>query len=102
MTEQLIADLATIGGLRVISRTSVMQYRTARKSAPAIARELQVDAIVEGSVVRAGDTVRITTKLISGTTGAIIWAQSSSVTCTTCWPCSARWRERSPAKSMSH
>ena len=55
MTEQLIADLATIGGLRVISRTSVMHYRTAPKPVPTIARELQVDAIIEGSVVRAGD-----------------------------------------------
>ena len=54
MTEQLIADLATIGGLRVISRTSVMQYRKAPKPVPAIARELQVDAIIEGSVVARG------------------------------------------------
>ena len=58
MTEQLIADLAKIGGLRVISRTSVMHYRTARKAVPTIARELQVDAIIEGSVVRAGDKVQ--------------------------------------------
>ena len=76
MTEQLIADLATTGGLRVIAPSSVMQYRTAPKSAPAIARELQVDAIVEGSVLRTGGRVRIATKLISGTTGAIIWAQT--------------------------
>ena len=76
MTEQLIADLATIGGLRVISRTSVMHYKQARKPVPTIARELQVDAIVEGSIVRAGDRVRITAKLIRGATGEIIWAQS--------------------------
>ena len=76
MTEQLIADLATTAGLRVIAPSSVMQYRTAPKSAPAIARELQVDAIVEGSVLRTGDRVRIATKLISGTTAAIIWAQT--------------------------
>ena len=69
MTEQLIADLARIGGLRVISRTSVMQYRTARKPVPTIVRELQVDAIIEGSVVRAGDSVRITAKLIRGAHG---------------------------------
>ena len=75
MTEQLIADLAKIGGLRVISRTSVMQYRTARKPVPTIVRELGVDAIIEGSVVRAGDTVRITAKLIRGASGDIIWAR---------------------------
>ena len=76
MTEQLIAELAKIGGLRTISRTSVMQYRTARKAVPTIARELGVDAIIEGSVVRAGDTVRITAKLIRGASGEIIWAES--------------------------
>ena len=76
MTEQLIADLATIGELRVISRTSVMHYRNARKPVPTIARELQVDAIIEGSVVRASDRLRITVKLIRGGTGEIIWAQS--------------------------
>jgi len=76
MTEQLIAELAKIGGLRTISRTSVMQYRTARKAVPIIARELGVDAIIEGSVVRAGDTVRITAKLIRGASGEIIWAEN--------------------------
>ena len=76
MTEQLIAELAAIGGLRVISSTSVMHYRKAPKPVPTTARELQVDAIVEGSVVRAGNQVRITAKLIRGVTGEIIWAQS--------------------------
>ena len=54
MTDQLITDLAKIGSLRVISRTSVMQYKGTRKSLPEIARELNVDAIVEGSVIRSG------------------------------------------------
>ena len=76
MTEQLVADLATVSGLRVISSASVMHYRKAPKPVPTIARELQVDAIVEGSVVQAGDQVRITAKLIRGVTGEIIWAQS--------------------------
>jgi eukaryotic-like serine/threonine-protein kinase len=75
ITEQLIADLARIDGLRVIARTSVMQYRQARKPVPTIAQELQVDGIIEGSVLRAGDTVRITAKLIRGATGDIIWAK---------------------------
>jgi serine/threonine-protein kinase len=76
MTEQLIADLAKIRGLRVISRTSVMQYRKARKPLPTIASELGVDAVIEGSLVRAGDRVRITATLIRGATGDIVWTQS--------------------------
>jgi len=76
MTEQLIADLATIGRLRVISRASVMHYKQARKTVPTIARELQVDAIVTGSIVRAGARVRIIAKLIRGGTGEVIWTQS--------------------------
>jgi serine/threonine-protein kinase len=76
MTEQLIADLAKVRGLRVISRTSVMQYRHARKPVPAITQELGVDAVIEGSVVRAGEQVRIIATLIRGATGDILWTQS--------------------------
>jgi eukaryotic-like serine/threonine-protein kinase len=76
MTEQLITELAKISGLRTISPTSVLQHRTARKAVPTIARELGVDTIVEGSVVRAGDTARITAKLIRAASGEIIWAES--------------------------
>src|SRR4029077_2764166 len=60
MTDELITNLAKIGSLRVISRTSVMRYRNARKSIPEIARELGVDAVVEGTVLRTGGRVRIT------------------------------------------
>jgi eukaryotic-like serine/threonine-protein kinase len=76
MTEQLTADLSGLSGLRVISRTSVMQYKKARKPLPTIARELNVDAIVEGSVARAGDRVRITAKLVRAATDQSLWAQS--------------------------
>jgi TolB-like protein len=76
MTEQLTADLSGLSGLRVISRTSVMQYKKARKPLPTIARELNVDAIVEGSVVRAGDKVRITAKLVKAANDESLWAQS--------------------------
>ena len=69
MTEQLIADLATIDGLRVISRTSVMPYKDAPKPVPVIARELQVDAVIEGSVARNGGKIQITTTLIRGVNG---------------------------------
>ncbi|MDQ2911850.1 MAG: serine/threonine-protein kinase, partial [Chloroflexota bacterium] len=64
MTDALITDLAQIGALRVISRTSVMRYKGTKKSLREIGRELNVEGLVEGSVVRAGDRVRITAQLI--------------------------------------
>jgi len=75
MTEQLIADLATSSGLRVISRTSVMHYKNASRPVPTIARELQVDGIIEGSIVRDSDKVRMTAKLIQGASGEVLWVQ---------------------------
>jgi serine/threonine-protein kinase len=76
MTEQLTADLGQISALRVISRTSAMHYKGASKKAPEIARELNVDAVVEGSVERAGDQVRITAQLIEASTDRHLWAKS--------------------------
>ncbi len=76
MTEALITSLAKVEALRVISRTSVMQYKRARKPLPEIARELGVDAVVEGSVLRAGNRVRITAQLISAATDEHLWTES--------------------------
>ena len=76
MTDELITDLAQISALRVISRTSVMVYKGARKPLPQIARELNVDAVVEGTVLRSGDQVRITAQLIEATTDKHLWSQS--------------------------
>ncbi|AXC14775.1 Adenylate cyclase [Acidisarcina polymorpha] len=76
MTDELITDLAQISALRVISRTSTMGYKGSHKSLPQIARELNVDAVVEGSVVRAGDHIRITAQLIDASTDKHIWSQS--------------------------
>jgi TolB-like protein/Flp pilus assembly protein TadD len=76
MTEELIADLGQIEALRVISRTSVMQYKGVKKPLPQIARELNVDAVIEGSVMRAGNRVRVTAQLIQATTDRHLWAQS--------------------------
>jgi TolB-like protein/DNA-binding winged helix-turn-helix (wHTH) protein/Flp pilus assembly protein TadD len=76
MTDELITDLAQISALRVISRTSVMVYKGARKSLPQIARELNVDAVVEGTVLRSGDQVRITAQLIEASTDKHLWSQS--------------------------
>jgi TolB-like protein/Tfp pilus assembly protein PilF len=76
LTEALITTLAKIGELRVISRTSVMLYKGIRKPLPAIARELGVDAVVEGTVLRAGDRVRITAQLIDAPKESHLWAES--------------------------
>lgn len=76
MTEALITSIAKIKALRVISRTSAMQYKGARKPLPQIARELNVDALIEGSVLRAGDRVRIAAQLIHAATDQHLWAES--------------------------
>ena len=76
MTEALIADLARVRGLRVISRTSSMHYQGQKKSLPEIAGELGVDLLVEGSVARSGNRVRITAQLIDGASDEHIWARS--------------------------
>ena len=76
MTEELITDLAQIGALRVSSRTSAMRYKGMQKLVPEIARELNVDAVVEGSVLRVGDRVRVTAQLIAAATDKHLWASS--------------------------
>src|SRR6202163_3355001 len=76
MTDALIADLGQISALRVISRTSVMMYKRARKPLSQIARELNVDAVVEGTVLRSGDQVRITAQLIEASADKQLWSQS--------------------------
>src|SRR5262249_6068533 len=76
MTEELITELSRISGLKVISRTSVMMYRKTDKSLPQIARELGVNGIVEGSVLRSGDRVRITAQLIYAPEDRNIWAET--------------------------
>jgi TolB-like protein/DNA-binding winged helix-turn-helix (wHTH) protein/Flp pilus assembly protein TadD len=76
MTDELITDLGQISALRVISRTSVMTYKHVHKLLPEIARELDVDAVVEGTVLRSGERVRITAQLIRVPVERQIWAQS--------------------------
>ena len=76
MTDELITDLAQIRALRVVSRTSVMMYKGARKPLAEIAHELNVDAVVEGSVLRSGDQVRITAQLIQVPADKHLWAES--------------------------
>jgi eukaryotic-like serine/threonine-protein kinase len=75
MTEQLISSLAQVRALRVISRTSVMQYKKSPKNLTEIARELGADAIIEGSVRRVGGRVRVTAQLIHAASDAHLWAQ---------------------------
>jgi TolB-like protein/tRNA A-37 threonylcarbamoyl transferase component Bud32/Flp pilus assembly protein TadD len=76
MTEELITNLAKISALKVISRTSMMQYKGTKKPLPQIAKELNVDAIIEGSVLREGGQVRITAQLIQASTDQHLWAES--------------------------
>ena len=76
MTDELISDLGQISALRVISRTSVMAYKHARKPLPQIAHELNVDAVIEGTVLRSGDQVRITAQLIEASSDKHLWSQS--------------------------
>src|SRR5262249_58690410 len=73
MTEALIADLAKIRALRVVSRTTVMQYKDARKPLRQIGRELNADAVVEGSMLHSGSFVRITAQLIRTETDEHLW-----------------------------
>jgi TolB-like protein len=76
MTEELITQLSKIGALKVISRTSVMQYKATKKPLPQIARELGVDGIIEGSVEREGEQVRVTVQLLDGPNDRHLWAES--------------------------
>ncbi len=76
MTEAVIGYLSTIRGLRVISRTSVMQFKSTRQSLPEIARKLAVDAVVEGSVIRSASRVRIQAQLIRARTDEHVWSAS--------------------------
>jgi TolB-like protein/tetratricopeptide (TPR) repeat protein len=76
MTDVLIANLARIGALRVISRTSAMRFKGARRPLPEIARELGVEAVVEGTVLRSGDRVRITAQLVEAPADRTLWTFS--------------------------
>jgi TolB-like protein len=75
MTEELITALAKISALRVVSRTSVVQYRDTKKPVSVIARELGVDARVEGAVLRSNNQVRITAQLIRASPEQSLWAE---------------------------
>jgi TolB-like protein/DNA-binding winged helix-turn-helix (wHTH) protein len=76
MTDELITNLAKIGSIRVISRGSVIRYKGSKKTLPEIARELNVDAVVEGTILRSGDRVRITAQLIHAQSDRHLWAES--------------------------
>src|SRR6202011_2192335 len=75
MTEALITNLAQVKALRVISRTSSMHYKGTDKTLPRIARVLNVDAVIEGTVQRSGNRVRVTAKLIRGETDTPVWTK---------------------------
>jgi TolB-like protein/Tfp pilus assembly protein PilF len=76
LTEALITRLAGVGGLKVISRTSVLRFRDAAPPVPEIASLLGVQAVIEGAVLREGDRVRVTVRLVNGADGRSLWAQT--------------------------
>jgi len=76
MTEELITDLAKVSALRVTSRTSVMRYKGTKKSLPEIARELNVDGVVEGSVTRSDNRIRVTAQLLNAAKDQHLWAET--------------------------
>jgi TolB-like protein/Flp pilus assembly protein TadD len=76
MTDLLIAELGQIGSLRVISRTSAMQFKGVKKPLPEIAKQLGVDAVITGSVMKAGERVRITAALVDGSTDVQLWTHT--------------------------
>jgi TolB-like protein len=76
MTDELITQLAQLRDLKVVSKTSIMQYKGAHKALPEIGRELGVDAVVEGSVLRSGSRMRITAQFIRAATDRHLWAHS--------------------------
>jgi TolB-like protein/Tfp pilus assembly protein PilF len=76
ITDALITELGQMRSVRVISRTSILPYKGARKSLPAIGRELGVDAVVEGSVVRSGNRIRITAQLLEAASDRHLWAHA--------------------------
>ncbi len=76
MTDEIITDLARLAGPKVISHTSVVQYMGTRKTIPEIAGELQVGAILEGSVERAGDRMRVRVQLIGASSDQHLWAEA--------------------------
>jgi TolB-like protein/Tfp pilus assembly protein PilF len=76
LTDTLIAELAQIGALRVISRTSIMPYKATTKRLPEIAKELDADTVVEGSVLRSGNRVRIAARVVDAATDRSLWSET--------------------------
>jgi len=101
ITEAVITDLGKVGALRVISRTSVMRYKDTKKPLPEIAVELQVDVLVEGTVARSGNHVRITANLVQASPNGICGLKATNATCATSSLFKTTWRTRSRAKSRS-
>ena len=76
MTDELTTDLSQISALRVMSRTSAMHYKGTNKTLPEIARELNVEGVVEGSVMRSGNRVRIAAQLIQASSDQHLWSET--------------------------
>ena len=99
MTEELITELGRLSSIRIISRTSIMQFKKSVRSLPEIGRQLNVDALVEGTVRRSGDRVRITARLVGSRRSALSGKSHTRVICATCWSCRATLPMTLPAIS---
>ena len=98
MTEELISAVSKIRGLGVIARTSVMRYKGATKPIGEIARELGVGTLLEGSVRKAGNKVRISVQLVNAKTEEQVWPSHMTET----WKMSSRFRARLPREKHGH
>lgn len=98
MTEAVTARLSTFSDVRVISRTSVMRFKNTQRPITEIARTLDVDAIIEGSVTRSDDRVRITAKLIHGATDTNVGRVLMNGRWVTFWPCRTKLRAQLPSR----
>lgn len=100
--EDVITNLAKIRDLKVISRTSVMVYRTGERNLRKIAAELGVATVLDGSVRRAGNKVKVTAQLIDARTDAHLWAETYDGDLTDILPCKPGWPSRSLVPSRPH
>jgi len=98
MTDELITVLGHVGALKVISRTSVMRYKNTIKTVPEIARELHVDAILQGAVLRSGNRARVTVQLTDAVSDRNVWDRVTSAICKTFLACRTMLRVRLPAR----
>lgn len=101
LTDELTADLFKLGTLRVISRSSAALYRDTSKALPQVATELNVEAVVTGSVERSGNRVRVRNRMVRAGTDEVLWPRVMTATWMMPWVWRARYRRPSPVRLES-